>query len=470
VPFDYDLLVLGAGPAGEKGAVQAAQFGKKVAVIERADAPGGAAVHTGTLPSKTLRETAMYLSGYRNRELYGLDVELNRERAVPKLLARKDAVRELEVARFRWNLERHGVRVVRGLARFVDAHTVEVLCPSGAPFTMTADNVLVATGSKPFRPPHVPFDDEDVDDSDTVLLLDRLPRSIAVLGAGVIGCEYASMFAALRVAVTLVEPRPRLLPFLDFEIGERLRQGMHALGVHTRLGEVVTRVERTARTAEGGLEVAYENGETQRVDKVLVASGRSGRTDELNLAAVGIETDKRGYIKVDERYRTAAPNVYAAGDVIGFPALASTSMEQARVAVCEAFGIDAHRAVSDVLPYGIYTIPEVSCVGLSEEEAKTKGVEYVVGRAFYRENARGKIVGDREGLVKLLFDRGSKKLVGCHCIGERATELVHIGQAMLVLGGTIDTLVEFVFNYPTLSETFKYAAYDALAALTRGNG
>jgi NAD(P) transhydrogenase len=464
VPHDYDLLVLGAGPAGEKGAVQAAYFGKRVAVVERAEEPGGAAVHTGTLPSKTLRETALFLSGFRQRELYGLDVHMKHDTAVPRLLSRKNAVRELEVARIKWNLDRHGVTTLRGAAHLVDAHTVEIRGQGGAPRRATAEFVLVATGSVPHRPPEIPFDDEDVDDSDTILQIDRLPKTMTVLGGGVIGCEYAAMFAAMQVQVTLVEPRPRLLPFLDLEMGERLRGAMTALGVDFRLEEKVTEVRREKGR---GIVCKLGSGAEHVTEKLLVASGRSGATADLGLAAAGVEVDKRGYVKVDENYRTRVPSVYAAGDVIGFPALASTSMEQARVAVCHAFGFAYKRQVSTLLPYGVYTIPEVSCVGLSEEEATAQKVDYVVGRAFYRDNARGKIIGDKDGVIKLVFERASKKLLGCHCIGERASELVHVGQAVITLGGGLDTFIEMVFNYPTLGEAFKYAAYDALGNLAK---
>ena len=462
MPYDYDLVVIGAGPAGEKGAVQAAYFGKRVALVERAEEPGGAAVHTGTLPSKTLRETALFLSGYRQSELYGLSVNLNRDLAVPKLLSRKNAVRELEVARMKWNLERHRVPLLRGVARFKDAHSVE-LGGVGTPRTLTSDYFLVATGSKPFQPPNIPFDDDDVDDSDTILQIDRLPKTMVIIGGGVIGCEYAAMFAAMHVKVTLIEGRPRLLPFLDFEMGERLRAALLGLGIDLRLGEQTIDVKRVALR---GMVCALASGSEIVAEKVLGANGRSGRTEELGLDGIGVVTDKRGYVQVDDDYRTALPNVYAAGDVIGFPMLASTSMEQARVATCHAFGFTYKRQVSHLLPFGIYTIPEVSCVGLSEEAAKEQKIDYVVGRAFYRDNARGKIVGDKDGMIKLLFDRASRKLIGCHCIGDRASELVHIGQAVITLSGTVETFIEMVFNYPTLSELFKYAAYDALAAMT----
>jgi NAD(P) transhydrogenase len=464
MPYDYDLVVIGVGPAGERGAAQAAYFGKRVACVERAQEPGGAAVHTGTLPSKTLRETALFLSGFRQRELYGLSVDLKPELAVPRLLSRKNTVRELEVARIRWNLERHGVTLLTGAARFVDAHTIELTGGGGAPRRITSDIFLVATGSRPYHPPDIPFDDEDVDDSDSILQIDRLPKTMVVVGGGVIGCEYASMFAAMRVDVTLVEGRPRLLPFLDAEIAERLRASMHALGVTFHLGKMTTAIRRV----EGrGIVTTLANGVEIQAEKVLASSGRSGWTEGLGLEAIGIEVDKRGAVPVDDNYRTPVPNVYAAGDVIGFPALASTSMEQARVAVCHAFAFEYKQRVSRVLPFGVFTIPEVSCVGLSEETAREQKLDFVVGRAFYRDNARGKIVGDRDGVIKLVVERTTKKVLGCHCIGERASELVHIGQMVMLLDGTIDTFIDMVFNYPTLSEMFKYAAYDALGAMAR---
>jgi NAD(P) transhydrogenase len=466
MPFDYDLVVVGVGPAGEKGAAQAAYFGKRVACVERAEEPGGAAVHTGTLPSKTLRETALFLSGFRQRELYGLNVELKTDTAIPRLLSRKDAVRTLEVARIRWNLERHGIPLLRGTARFVDPHTIEITGGGGGPRRLTSEMFLVATGSKPHHPPDIPFDDEDVDDSDTILQIDRLPKTMLIVGGGVIGVEYASMFAAMHVAVTLVEGRPRLLPFLDDEIAERLRGAMHTLGVEFHLGQTTQSIRRVdgrgiVTTLASGLEIAAE--------KVLASSGRSGATAGMGLEAIGVGVDKRGYVTVDGDYRTTVPSVYAAGDVIGFPALASTSMEQARVAVCHAFGFTYKRQVSHLQPFGIFTIPELSCIGFSEEDATQKGLDFVVGRAFYRDNARGKIVGDKDGVIKIVVDRRTRKLLGCHCIGERSSELVHIGQAVMLLGGTIDAFIEMVFNYPTLSEMFKYAAYDALGAIARSS-
>ncbi len=455
---DYDLLVIGSGPAGEKGAAQAAYFGKRVAVIEKEAQPGGAAVHTGTLPSKTLRETALFLSGHRQRETYGVNVTVDPALAVPKLLSRKDAVRQHEVDRIHWNLDRHKVDYVRGAAELVDGHTLAIRGADGTTRTLSGEFILVATGSVPFQPGNIDFSDPDIDDSDSILTIDRMPASLVVMGAGVIGCEYASMFAALGVKVTLIEPRGELLSFLDADMSEALRVALVHLGIDVRLDDSATEVQRVG----DDIRVKLASGGEVFGDKLLFAAGRSGATATLGLEAVGVKLGKRGYVEVDQDYRTAVPSVYAAGDVIGFPALASTSMEQARVAVCHAFGFTYKRQVGELLPYGIYTIPEVSAVGLSEEDAKAKGIDVVCGRAPYKHNARGKIIGDLDGMVKLVFERSTRKLIGAHVIGDRATELVHIGQAIVTLRGTVETLIEMVFNYPTLAECYKYAAYDAL--------
>ena len=476
--FDYDLVVIGSGPAGEKGAAQAAYFGKRVAVIEKGEEPGGAAVHTGTLPSKTLRETALFLSGHRQAELYGIRVSLDRTLAVPRLLSRKDAVRKHVVDRIHWNLERHKVDYLRGTATVIDPHTVAVLGSEGQKL-VSGEFILVATGSVPFQPETIPFDDPDIDDSDSILFIDRLPESLAVVGGGVIGCEYVSMFAALGAKVTLIEPRAELLSFLDAEISEALRVAMIKAGVDVRLntgageirrvGDKIVTTLTPALPSHIGRGPAFPMPENPpadlgelATDKLLFAAGRSGATAGLGLEQAGVKLGKRGYIEVNEDFRTSVPSIFAAGDVIGFPALASTSMEQARVAVCAAFGFDYKREVSELLPYGVYTIPEVSCVGLSEEDATARGKAVVVGRALYKHNARGRIIGDADGLVKLVFEKDSRKLIGTHVIGDRAAELVHIGQAIIMLGGSVETLIEMVFNYPTLSECYKYAAYDAL--------
>jgi NAD(P) transhydrogenase len=461
-----DLVVLGGGAAGEKGAAQAAYFGKRVAVVERRSEPGGATVHTGTLPSKTLREAALFLSGYRQRDLYGVAVEVTPDMGVARLIHRKDAVRRLETERIRTNLERHGVELVYGVGRLVDATTVEVVDDDGDTRRLTADAILIATGSHPFRPPGIPFDDPDVHDSDSILEIDRLPASLAILGGGVIGCEYASTFAAMGTQVHLFEWRTPLLSFLDAEIVERTMEGMAGLGVQFHLGE---RVESVTRR-DGGLVCMPTSGEELAIEKVLVTSGRVGNTRGLGLEAVGVQIDDRGRILVDDGFRTAVSSIYAAGDVIGSPGLASSSMEQARVAVCRAFGFAYKQELSDLLPLAVYTIPEVSSVGLSAQDAADLAIDVVVGRAAFHDNARGAIIGDHEGMLKLVFDRATRRLIGVQCVGERASELVHVGHAVLTLSGTVETFIEMVFNYPTLSETYKYAAYDALAELGPAEG
>lgn len=459
----FDLVVLGSGPAGEKGAAQAAYFGKRVALIERAPEPGGAAVHTGTLPSKTLRETALYLSGHRARDLYGVSVKLDDPHAaVPKLIARKDAIAKAETARIHRNLERHGVRYFRGAARFEDARTVVVDSALGNT-RVRGDVFLVATGSSPLRPPEIPMEDEDVYDSDEILQLDRLPRTLTVIGAGVIGCEYACMFAALGVRVTLVDARQEILSFLDPELVERLRDAMLRLGIGLELG---VRWKGVARRGSA-IDCTLEDGRVLTAEKLLFAAGRVGNSAGLGLEPLGVIPDPRGALKVDAHYRTQVPHIYAAGDVIGFPALASVSMEQARVAVCHAFGFEYKSEVSSLLPYGIYTIPEVSAVGETVASAEAKDIEVVIGRAHYRDNARGQIMGDADGLTKIVVDVRTRRVLGTHVIGERASELVHIGLAVMQCGGTVDAFIEMVFNYPTLSESFKYAAYDALGRLAK---
>jgi len=460
--FDYDLVVIGVGPAGEKAAAQAAYFGKRVAAIEYAPEPGGAGTHTGTVPSKTLRETALYLSGYRSREMYGVAVELEATATLPRLMSRKAAIMASESKRIRDNLGRHGVTYLRGTGRFVDAQTVEVAGPESTRHVSGAV-ILIATGSRPARPPGIDFADPHIHDSDEVLDLERIPASMTILGAGVIGCEYACMFAALGVRVTLVDARDALLSFLDGEMVASLAASMRRMGVELRMGKRWTRVER----ADDGVAATFHDGTNVVSEQLLYAAGREGRTQDLNLAAVGIVPDKRGYLTVNARYETSVPTILAAGDAIGFPALAATSMEQGRVAVCHAFGFEYKRSVADLLPYGICTIPEVSSLGETEESCQAEGIAYAVGRAHYAENALGNIAGNTEGLLKLVVDRRTRKLIGVHVIGERATELVHIGQAVVHLGGTVDTFIEMVFNFPSLAEAYKYAAYDCLGHLAQ---
>jgi NAD(P) transhydrogenase len=458
----YDLCVIGAGPAGEKGAAQAAYFGKRVLVIEGERAPGGAAVHTGTLPSKTLRESALYLSGYRARDLYGIAVELDPRATLQRLMSRKNAIAEAESKTISYNFERHRIHYLRGRGRLVDDHTVSVTTAEGER-RVSADFILIATGSKPHRPPDIDFDDPFIHDSDEILTIEQMPTSMTILGGGVIGCEYACMFAALGVEIKLVDARPEILPFLDHEIVQRLKQAMVHLGVTLIQGQ---RWKGVAREGDG-VATTLADGSVLRSQQVLFAAGRVGATSDLGLENVGLSADARGYLKVDEKFRTARPHILAAGDVIGFPALASVSMEQGRVAVCHAFNFEYKQSVAASMPYGIYTIPEVSAFGETEETCKEKSIDYVTGRALYADNPRGKITGDLEGITKLIVERGTRKLLGVHVIGERASELVHIGQVAIALGGTVDVFIDLVFNYPTLSDSYKYAAYDCLGALSR---
>jgi len=462
-PERYELIVLGAGPAGEKGAAQAAYFGRRVALVERLPHVGGASINTGTVPSKTLRETALYFSGLRQRGLYGVDYTVKADLTVRDFMFREREVVTSLRTKAAQNLERHHVTLVHGTGSFEDAHTIRVRSDDHPDRLLTGNVVLIATGSRPYRPAEIPLDDRLVMDSDTVLRMDRIPKSLVVVGAGVIGCEYASMFSALGIEVTLTGGRDRLLPFLDFEIGERLRRQMAELGVRMRLGTGVERYELLGDRVR----LALSTGETLEVEKVLIAAGRVGNTEELDLPRIGIKPDSRGLLKVTEHYQTELSHVYAAGDVIGFPALAAVSMEQARVAMCHAFDLKYKTRVASLLPIAIYTIPEVAMAGETEETCRQKHLPYCVGRAFYGDNARGQIVGDLAGEIKLLFSPVDQGLLGVHVIGEIASELIHVGLACLQLGGTLDFFIQAVFNYPTLGEAYKYAAYDGLGNLTR---
>jgi NAD(P) transhydrogenase len=454
----YDLIVIGSGPAGEKGAAQAAYFGKRVALIERAEHLGGAGINTGTVPSKTLRETALYFSGLKARGLYGVDYHVKPDLTVHDFMYREQEVvrslREVVSA----NIERHKIEVVRGQAEFDDPHTIRV-----GDRRLSAEVILIATGSVPTRPPGVPFADPRVHDSDEILTMERLPASLAVIGAGVIGCEYATIFAALGIRVTLVDGRDRLLGFLDGEVADRLRLQMQLLGVDVKLREGVTRYDADA----DGIRLDLKGGGALKVDAVLVAAGRVANVVGLGLERAGLSVNERGLLTVNERYQTAVPFIYAAGDVIGFPALASTSMEQARVAMVHAFDLKYKTAVAPIFPLAVYTIPEISMVGETEESCRQKSIDYCVGRALYRTNARGQITGDLGGELKLVFRYPDKTLLGVHVIGESASELVHVGLMVLQVGGTIDTFINSVFNYPSLGETYKYAAYDGLGAVAR---
>jgi NAD(P) transhydrogenase len=453
----FDLVIIGSGPAGEKGATQAAYFGKSVALIEKEPWLGGASANTGTLPSKTLRETALFLSGFRNRELYGLQFTLKQQVNVRDFMARERYICDTERARIQANLKRHRVRVYSGTASFVDPHVIAIK-PSGSPeIQVRGEKILIATGSSPYRPPIFPFHDPRVLDSDTILTLRDMPETMLVCGGGVIGCEYACMFAALGVKVTLIEQRDRIVNFLDHEISAALRQGMERLGIRMLLNDAVVAVRN-----ETDIELHMKSGAIVTGDAVLVSSGRNSNTGELDLEKIGITLGKRGLLPVNEHYQTAVPHIYAAGDVIGVPALASTSMEQARVAMVNAFDLKYKKAVAHVLPYGIYTIPECSMAGETEEQLIEQKVPYIVGRASYTANARGQIIGDNDGFLKLLFRASDMKLLGVHVIGEQATELVHVGLTALLMNADSDLFINSCYNYPTLSDLYKYATYDAL--------
>jgi NAD(P) transhydrogenase len=471
-PDHFDLIVIGAGPAGEKGAAQAAYFGKRVCVIERAPKPGGAAVNTGTIPSKTLRETALYFSGLRQRGLYGVEYSVKRDITIADFMYRERAVVETEWELISQNLERHRVVTYQGAARFIDAHTVEVSRYREEPRRITGNVILIATGSVPVRPAMFPFDEEVVVDSDSILRLSHIPRRMVVVGGGVIGCEYACIFAALGVRVTLVNSRDRLLAQLDSEVSDALRNEItRRLGIVVHDGVDVASVTVTEGLEHGGLaQVVLTNGTVITAECVLCSVGRSGATADLNLAAAGVKTNSRGYVIVNDRYQTSAKNVFAAGDVIGFPALASTSMEQARVAMCHAFELKYKQRVSAVLPYAVYTIPEVAMVGETEESAEQKGINYEIGRSSFRLNPRGQIIGETDGFVKLIFRPEDQRVIGASVVGEGASELIHLPMSCMMFEGTIDFFIQAVFNYPTLGDAFKYAAYDGLQRLAKRAG
>jgi NAD(P) transhydrogenase len=460
----YDLVVIGAGPAGEKGAAQAAYFGKRVCVIERAPKPGGAAVNTGTIPSKTLRETALYFSGVRQRGLYGVDLRVKHDITIGDFMQRERSVVETEWELIDENLKKHAIDSIQGTARFLDAHTVEVERYGQPTRLITGDVFLIATGSHPQRPDGFEIDGTVVVDSDSLLTVQRIPARMIVIGGGVIGCEYACTFAALGVRVTIINSRPRLLAHLDTEVSEALRQQMTArLGVAVYNGTAVTGVTPQGDYAD----VTLADGSTLSADCVLYSAGRNGNTDGLGLDAIGVRTNARGYIQVDEHYHAGVGRIYAAGDVIGFPALASTSMEQARVGVCHAFDLKYKERVASLLPYGVWTIPEIATVGETEESLKRRDVPYEVGRASYRLNPRGLILGDVDGFVKLLFHADDQRILGISIVGDSACELIHVGLTCMTFGGTLDFFIQSVFNYPSLADAYKYAAYDGLQALAR---
>ncbi|MGH3565411.1 MAG: Si-specific NAD(P)(+) transhydrogenase [Pseudonocardia sp.] len=454
--YDYDLLVIGSGPGGQKAAIAAAKLGKRVAVAERRDMIGGVCVNTGTIPSKTLREAVLYLTGFAQRDLYGASYRVKAEITIADLLARTRHVVGREVEVIRNQLLRNHVDLFGGTARFDDPHTVTVQGETrGDHNTITAEKFVIATGTRPARPAEVEFDDAHVLDSDAVLRMQRVPGSLVVVGAGVIGIEYASMFAALGTRVTVVEKRPQMLEFCDPEIVESLKFHLRDQAVTFRFGEEVSKVE----IAPKGTVTSLASGKKIAADMVMYSAGRQGVTDELDLEKAGLTADRRGRISVDEHYRTEVSHIYAVGDVIGFPALAATSMDQGRLAAYHAFDEPA-RELQSLQPIGIYTVPEISFCGRTEAELTQSSVPYEVGVSRYRELARGAIVGDSYGMLKLLVSTEDHTLLGVHVFGSGATDLVHIGQAIMGCGGTVDYLVDTVLNYPTLSEAYKVAALD----------
>lgn len=458
---EYDLVVIGSGPAGQKGAICAAKLRKKVAIIDRKRAIGGVCVHTGTIPSKTLREAVLYLSGFRQRTFYGRGYVLKDRIAMSDLIFRAQAVMAREIEVIKAQLRRNYVATLEGEARFADPHTIEIRGEDGSQL-VRGQHILLACGTRPAHSAEIPIDGKRIFDSDQLHELDEIPRDLLIVGAGIIGLEYASMFATLGVKVTLLDQRPILLDFVDREIVESLCFQLRQLGAVFRLGEKVVSVgldkERDRVFAR------LESGKNVHGQGLLYTIGRQANGDQMNVEAAGLRPDGRGKIGVNEHFQTAIPHIYAAGDVIGFPALASTSMEQGRLASCHMFD-RAGKMPPNLIPYGIYTIPEISMVGHTEEQLTHDKIPYEVGLARYAELAKGQMLGDEQGLLKLVFDPESLKLLGVHIIGDRAAEIVHIGQAVLTVGGTIEYFRDTVFNYPTLAEAYKVAALDGLNKL-----
>ena len=455
--FDYDLIVIGSGPAGQRAAVQASKIRKKVAIVEQREVVGGVCANVGTIPSKTFKEAVVFLSGYRQRSVYGAAYRVKSDIKMSDLTFRCNWIIESEIETVKHQLQRNHVDILQGHARFLDPHTVEISSVfTGGTIKRTAEKFVLAVGAQPHRPDNVEFNGTTIFDSDNILGMKELPREMTVVGGGVIGTEYASMFAALGVSITIVDTRKRLLGFIDSEIIECLQYQMRSMGVELRLGE---EVESCSTRDDGQVVTVLKSGKVIVSDCVLYSAGRTSATKELGIESIGLSAGERGRVQVNEFYQTALPHIYSAGDVIGFPALASTSARQGRLAACYAFGID--EKIMDIpLPFGIYSIPEISYVGKTEDELMESGVPYETGIARYREIARGQLIGDVNGMLKLLFHRGTGEVLGVHIIGEYATELIHVGQAVMGLHGGLTYLKDAVFNYPTLGECYKVAALD----------
>jgi NAD(P) transhydrogenase len=458
----YDLLVIGSGPAGQRAAIQGAKSGKRVAVVEMREAVGGSCINTGTIPSKTMREAVMHFSGYQYQNIYGVNYRVKDKITMTDLAFRVQHVIRTEIDVTQAQLSRNGIEVLSGVATFVDPHHVRV-ANSRSQSEYEAEVIIIATGTKPAASPKVPLNNRNIINSDQIFQMPQVPKTLIVVGGGVIGVEYTCMFATLGVRVILVEKRSRLLDFADGEMVEALSYRLRDSRVTLRLNEEVESVEEMP---DGTVVANLMSKKKIAGDALLYAVGRQGQVEELNLAAAGIEADSRGRIKVDSEYRTTQPHIHAVGDVIGFPSLASVSMEQGRIAAAAALGLSVHSNPASY-PYGIYTIPEISFIGKTEEQLTEEDVPYEVGIAFYREIARGQIRGDTTGRLKLIFHRESKELLGVHIIGEGAAELLHIGQAVFILKGTMDYFVDTVFNYPTLAECYKSAAFNGLNKLAR---
>ena len=459
----YDLVVIGSGPAGQRAAIQGAKTGKRVALLERREVIGGVCINTGTIPSKTMREAVLHLSGYNYQNIYGVSYRVKEKITMADLAFRVQHVIKTEIDVTQAQLARNGIEVISGIASFKNPTTLQVQNSKGSS-DITCEKIVIATGTKPASSPKVPINARTIIDSDQILEMPSLPRTLIVVGGGVIGVEYTCMFAALGVRVSLIERRPRLLEFADSEIVEALSYHLRDHRVTMRLNEEVHSVEETQGGA--GVVAVLESNKRVSGDALLYAVGRQGNVDELNLEAAGLKADSRGRIAVDANYQTEQPNIYAVGDVIGFPSLASVAMEQGRIAVAHAF----NRPISsnpNYFPFGIYTIPEISFIGKTEEQLTDEDVPYEVGVAYYREIARGQIRGDTTGRLKLIFHRETLELLGVHIIGEGASELLHIGQAVMILKGKVDYFVDTVFNYPTLAECYKAAAFNGLNKLSQ---
>ena len=453
----YDLIVIGGGPAGEKGASKAAYYGNRVALVEREPYLGGAGINTGTVPSKTLRESALYYSGLQQRGLYGIDYSFKKDLSIKNFMHRERTVVDKEREIIEKTIKRHNIAVIHGEGSLKDAHTVHVKSPNSE-IDLTGEVILIATGSSPRRPPEIPFDGKLIYDSDTILEMNRIPKTMVVVGGGVIGTEYASIFTALGIKVTLIEPKGRILSFIDSEIAKRLMNQLEGLGLKFVFNDRMIAIEPRG----DHIHLTLEKGGKMDFEVALIAAGRQSNVEGLGLETLGVKMGERGLILVDENYRTNVPSIYAVGDVIGFPALASTSMEQARAAIVHAFDLEYKEKLAPFLPLAVYAIPELSSVGLTEDECKEKNIAYLIGRAYYEENARGQIIGDLCGMIKLVFSPVDKKLLGAHIIGEQASELIHVASHVMLTHGAIDAFIEAVYNYPTLSDSYQYAAYDGL--------